>query len=810
MSTFTLVDGFNFHIGQFFSERGFFFGPDPFLLTVGSLNGFPGRGSSNTNSSNSGSFFQQNWRVETVNFDLRYYSIRMDGQDLLFGNGGNAAPTGGTVTSITYAYLAADSDGEFTIDFGLGIAASELHSPAGLLIDLDDIWHKAFIGDDTFYSSWPGHNEEFGLTGDFFNLDQSLFLELNTLGIVTAGHDQFLSKPLAITITIGSDPAIIGTLYGDAITYGGNGIFIAGDDLFDFGSRNTLTIYGDIGSISSEANFGTVFLGDDTIFGQLQADTLVGDVGTISGMLDIRLGDDEIHGGDGNDLIYGDYQYEPPSTRGITGGNDNLFGDDGDDTIYGGPGFDRIEGGDGNDKLFGGDGVDILTGGAGFDELDGGEGPDIADYLSSPAGVLVNLTTGLGFNASPQGGHANGDTYVDIESAAGSNFDDVLIGSDGANALIGYDGSDNLTGLANNDLLEGGDGDDFLEGGEGNDDIDGGRDIDTAIYRGFSTDFEIIHNSDGTKTVRDLVTNDGLDEGEDALSNVDRLFFAADNTFIDLSTFGTGASESLFGTASADTIFGGAGDDNIDGGAGFDKLFGGAGNDRITYDASDDLANILGGADIDTLVIIGGVAPIDFDLGAHQFELAEHSFGITGGAQRDTYNASWQWTDRTIYQDDGSRSETIFDPTNATDTVQIDNNFDAGGAYVSQTAFYDAGGRWAAQFNIPGANDYIYNYFDAADQLDYTNGRFDTGLTFLEDTDQGNQFDWTNKYAVNTASNQADYQYDYYDNGTRSYLDHDQDGVEIYLYQYTFYDVNDDPDYYYGKYNNGDDYYFDL
>ena len=269
--------------------------------------------------------------------------------------------------------------------------------------------------------------------------------------------------------------------------------------------------------------------------------------------------------------------------------------------------------------------------------------------------------------------------------------------------------------------------------------------------------------------------------------------------------------ENATGGSGADTITGNAADNVLIGGSGSDKLFGGAGNDRITYDATDDLANVLGGADTDTLVVIGGSAPVSFDLAAHQFELAEHSFGLGGGAsQKDNYNSGWQRTDRTIYQADGSRSETVFDPTNATDTVQVDNNFDTSGTYVSQTAFYDVGGRWSAQFNIPGANDYIYNYFDAADQLDYTNGRFDTGLTFLEDTDQGNQLDWTNKYAVNTASNQADYQYDYYDNGTRSYLDHDQNGAEIYLYQYTFYDASNVVDYYYGKYNDGSDYYFDL
>ena len=372
------------------------------------------------------------------------------------------------------------------------------------------------------------------------------------------------------------------------------------------------------------------------------------------------------------------------------------------------------------------------------------------------------------------------------DNSSGTSSGETIIGNANVNIIHGQGGDDTIHGHGGHDILSGGTGNDVIIGGSGIDTMDGGDGIgDWVSYLGTNFDFDVNLETGVTTLVGETAVNFEYIE----IGNGDNVIIgnSADNI---INTFG--------------------GNDTIDGADGMDQINGGAGNDRVTYDAADDLANILGGADIDTLVIIGGVAPIDFDLGAHQFELAEHSFGITGGAQRDTYNTDWQRTDRTIYQNDGSRSETIFDPTNATDTVQIDNNFDASGTYVSQTGFYDAGGRWAAQFNIPGPNDYIYNYFDAADRLDYTNGRFDTGPTFLEDTDQGNQFDWTNKYAVNTASNQADYQYDYYDNGTRSYLDHDQDGVEIYLYQYTFYDVNDDPDYYYGKYNNGDDYYFDL
>ena len=438
------------------------------------------------------------------------------------------------------------------------------------------------------------------------------------------------------------------------------------------------------------------------------------------------------------------------------------------------------------------------------------------------------------------------------------------------NSLIRYQygdaADDTITGDALNELISGGGGNDVINGGLGADQLFGGTGDDTFI---FTDDDEIrtgetIAGGSDYDTIR--VSNGGFDFSEANLSSIEALEFAfgsgpsigifassqigaglssnaqiitsndehndinidMDGTTLDLSnwTF-SGTTPNVFirgdelildsnitGSSIADEIIAGDGADFIDGGLGSDVIFGGAGDDRIVWDANDNetfgIYAVYGGDDTDTLVVNGGSAPFRFDLTAHEFELAEHSFGIVGGAQRDTYNADWQRTDRTIYQDDGSRSETIFDPTNATDTVQIDNNFDTTGAYVSQFGYYDAGGRWAATFNIPGANDYIYNYFDAADQLDYTNGGFDDGRTFLEDNDQGNLNDWTSKYAVNTAAGAADYQYDYYDDGTRSYLDHDQDGVEIYLYQYTFYDASNVADYYYGKYNDGTDYYFDL
>ena len=56
---------------------------------------------------------------------------------------------------------------------------------------------------------------------------------------------------------------------------------------------------------------------------------------------------------------------------------------------------DVLRGLDGTDMLFGGSGNDTLDGGAGADTLIGGPGMDMADYSLSPAGVTVNLQSGL-------------------------------------------------------------------------------------------------------------------------------------------------------------------------------------------------------------------------------------------------------------------------------------------------------------------------------------------------------------------------------------------------------------------------------
>jgi len=143
----------------------------------------------------------------------------------------------------------------------------------------------------------------------------------------------------------------------------------------------------------------------------------------------VPVSDDELHGGDGNDILFGDAIHTDGLLWGkdgnpakpadydvvgldalkyfleqklghtptdadlhdyitqnhalfnvgsrIHGGNDELHGGAGDDILYGQGGDDHLYGDEGNDILYGGEGNDVLDGGAGNDVLIGGPGEDI-------------------------------------------------------------------------------------------------------------------------------------------------------------------------------------------------------------------------------------------------------------------------------------------------------------------------------------------------------------------------------------------------------------------------------------------------
>ena len=415
----------------------------------------------------------------------------------------------------------------------------------------------------------------------------------------------------------GDDDDILSGMAGDDTLRGGRGNDVleggAGADVLDGGDDDGLSpffdsaldqIWGDTATyVHSDAGVTIDLAAGSAEGGHAEGDTLTG-IESVRGsdhddLLVARNDGSTLWGQRGDDLLNGG------------DGTDYLLGDRGNDTLMGGAGFDYLEGGAGADVLDGGEGFgyaiyelsdagvtvnlatgeaegghaegDTLTGidsvwgsshadritgdagrnrfvgSAGADVLDGGDGLDIIFYVSSDAGVTVNLATG-----EVEGGHAEGDTLTGIEQVWGSRHADHLIGGDG-HQLFGWFGNDTLEGGAGNEYLRGGAGADVLDGGEGHDAVD---------YWG----------SDAGVTVNLATgTGQGGEAEGDTLRGIEEVwaFDHADHLI------GDAGDNRLNGRGGDDTLEGGAGNDNLSGDMGADVLDGGEGHDTVDYWGSD-------------------------------------------------------------------------------------------------------------------------------------------------------------------------------------------------------------------------------
>jgi serralysin len=292
---------------------------------------------------------------------------------------------------------------------------------------------------------------------------------------------------------------------------------------------------------------------------------------------------DELHGGAGNDLIFGDTAPDLSAFGAFSpwvgdatwdtrpeGSSDTLYGDAGQDTIYGGAGFDVIYGGTGADKLYGQNDADSLYGDEGNDQMWGGSGNDQA-YGGAGADSIWgedgnDRLYGEAFSSSSGDG---GDT---IRGGAG---DDDIRGGAGADKLFGDDGDDQLTGGglssdSSNDLgdvLSGGSGNDVIDGNYGNDVIIGGAGADTLV------------GGDGN----DRFVYKALAESRSAAFDIITDFHSNASDRIDLSAI--------------DAIPGGANDPFVFRGA---HAFTGAGQVRVVTDTANNWTYVLINTDTDT------------------------------------------------------------------------------------------------------------------------------------------------------------------------------------------------------------------
>src|SRR6266480_2567280 len=436
--------------------------------------------------------------------------------------------------------------------------------------------------------------------------------------------------------------------------------------------------------------------GRDGVFSGSGNDLIEGGTGGTQGqrgdgiVVTTTLGGDVLHGGAGDDRIFGDSQIDLAAA--ISAGNTQTATGNKGDWLSGQAGDDILVAGADNDVLAGGSGADLLIGGAGDDNLIG-DANWVAQsfdwfYHDEPPGPGERTGSRV---FEPFSGETNPvDSGADtIYAGAGTDWvrggggDDVIYGEGGNDDIAGEWGNDELFGGAGNDFIAGDavyitndadHGDDYLDGGDGNDTLQGNGGADV-LFGGIGDD--VLYGDDSYVSAA-FQGADYLD-GEDGADHLE----------------GAGGDDVLIGGAGADELLGGAGNDEIDGGTENDTAFGEAGNDYLDGGDGDDFLNAGDGDD----TLIGGA-------GADV---------LTGGAGNDTIVANLADGDFVI---DGIGANTLqVDYGGDVSALAISQVLDSNG--LSYLALADAGGN---QVFVQGGFAGAVSDFDFGGPVVFTRG----------------------------------------------------------------------------------------
>ena len=325
------------------------------------------------------------------------------------------------------------------------------------------------------------------------------------------------------------------------------------------------------------------------------------------------LGDDQVYGGSGDDLLVLDYSVDDTGTGMSLDASSSYYGAQGYgyrytatnstvflDRIYfkdidrfaitGTSKDDYINPGNGNDTINAGAGNDTVTnGGGGYDFLDGGTGTDtlLLNLSSSSSSITINNPI-LGINIPG--------------TVQATNFENFKIYTGSGNDTLVQAGLINGQVYRSNEIFSSGSGNDILNAGLGNDDQvygDSGDDLLVLDYSvddtgtGMSLDASSSYYGAQGYGYRYTATNSTV--------FLDRIYFKDIDRF---SITGTSQNDTITTWSGNDSINAGAGNDRINGGGGDDILTGGTGADRFVYDTGSTFTSSNVGVDTITDFVI--------------------------------------------------------------------------------------------------------------------------------------------------------------------------------------------------------------
>ncbi|REL30842.1 beta strand repeat-containing protein [Thalassotalea euphylliae] len=497
-----------------------------------------------------------------------------NGDNLLTGGLGNDSLVGGAGND-TASYQ--DSIGGVDVDLANNNATGAAGNDTLVQIEniIGSVHNDKLIGNSLANTLTGGLGNDILDGGD--GIDTASYLEAGSGVTVDLSTGQ--SSGGAGNDTLSAIENVIGSNFNDQLSGDGLDNVLTGglgDDVLNGQGGIDTASYSDaktsvevslaLGNASGGSGNDTL-IAIENIVGSEHSDSLHGDSG--DNRLDGGAGNDVLQGAQGNDVLVGGLGRDTASYANADGAvvvnlaNGVASGADGSDTLFS---IENVVGSAFDDQLTGNSASNVLRGGLGSNVLDGGAGTDEANYDWSTSGVEVDLQAqtamGTGFS----------DQLVSIETARGSEHNDILRA--GLNS--------NLVGGKGNDELYSGTGINSLDGGEGNDVINiqlnaGDENISKAAGD---------EGNDWLKLTSDAGTVINLTSGEITIDNSLRYNV---NTIENVQA--TAFADEIVGNEQDNTLMGMAGNDRLIATAGNDMLDGGEGNDWLDYSGVNNSAN---------------------------------------------------------------------------------------------------------------------------------------------------------------------------------------------------------------------------